>query len=254
MINESVQKAVQQEGFGKKSKLTYTSKPTPEQLDDAAELVNQGSQLVITLDGQDLAHNATNIVALDGDKVVGIAAIKPGDKQAAEIGYLMVDPDHRRQGIAKELGKRQFAAGKKLGLGLLYASIRQNNKANRANREKQGMIHVGDKKSPYSSNILSYYAYPLRFSKEEAFQWVKQSFDLPDKPKGKENIGQGRELQIPQWLEKLLGEREKKIARDPDAYVQNRAGDPDLGRDMHKIISPQHGEFIYNWKTRKIVG
>ncbi len=66
-----------------------------------------------------LAGGSTRLLAVDGDDVVGYAAVIPGVGWSSHVGELrlVVDPARRRQGIGHALAKDALAAALTAGLG-----------------------------------------------------------------------------------------------------------------------------------------
>lgn len=167
--------AVNDQLFEENENIKYSTSPTEQQLEQAASLINNGGQLVISLNGNKLDDGTILVVvALDGDKVVGTASIKKGN----EIGYLMVDPSYRRYGIARQLTDIRINYAKSHNIPLIYSSIRKDNVASINNIKSMGFTHAGDKKSPYSSNILSYFYLPINASEEYAKHFIQDKFGL----------------------------------------------------------------------------
>ena len=66
-----------------------------------------------------LAGGSTRLLAVDGDEVVGYAAVIPGIGWSSHVGELrlVVDPSRRRQGIGHALAKAALTAALTAGLG-----------------------------------------------------------------------------------------------------------------------------------------
>jgi len=71
-------------------------------------------------------------------EIVGCAAIKAGKGTVGELGYLVVSPHYRRQGIAQGLTQKRIEVAKALGIMILYATIRAENTSSQANLLKAG--------------------------------------------------------------------------------------------------------------------
>lgn len=65
-----------------------------------------------------LADGSTRLLAVDGETVVGYAAVIPGVGWSSHVGELrlVVDPEHRRRGIGAALAKAALTAALTAGL------------------------------------------------------------------------------------------------------------------------------------------
>ena len=120
-----------------------------EELALAAQLIDGRDDNAHPLDHQVFFDSRAVILAktLEGE-IVGCAAIKAGkgavDKGAVdkgtvgELGYLVVSPYYRRQGIAQGLTQKRIEVAKALGILILYATIRAENTSSQANLLKAG--------------------------------------------------------------------------------------------------------------------
>jgi ribosomal protein S18 acetylase RimI-like enzyme len=116
----------------------------PEELALAAQLIDGRDDNAHPLDHQVFFHSRAVILAktIEGE-IVGCAAIKAGkgtvDKgTVGELGYLVVSPYYRRQGIAQGLTQKRIEVAKALGILILYATIRAENTSSQANLLKAG--------------------------------------------------------------------------------------------------------------------
>ncbi|MCU8024467.1 MULTISPECIES: GNAT family N-acetyltransferase [unclassified Shewanella] len=116
----------------------------PEELALAAQLIDGRDDNAHPLDHQVFFHSRAVILAktIEGE-IVGCAAIKAGkgtvDKgTVGELGYLVVSPYYRRQGIAQGLTHKRIEVAKALGMSILYATIRAENTSSQANLLKAG--------------------------------------------------------------------------------------------------------------------
>ncbi|MDT3278795.1 GNAT family N-acetyltransferase [Shewanella scandinavica] len=115
-----------------------------EELALAAQLIDGRDDNAHPLDHQVFFDSRAVILAktLEGE-IVGCAAIKAGkgtvDKgTVGELGYLVVSPYYRRQGIAQGLTQKRIEVAKALGISILYATIRAENTSSQANLLKAG--------------------------------------------------------------------------------------------------------------------
>lgn len=116
----------------------------PQELALAAQLIDGRDDNAHPLDHQVFFHSRAVILAktIEGE-IVGCAAIKAGkgtvDKgTVGELGYLVVSPHYRRQGIAQGLTQKRIEVAKALGILILYATIRAENTSSQANLLKAG--------------------------------------------------------------------------------------------------------------------
>lgn len=116
----------------------------PEELALAAQLIDGRDDNAHPLDHQVFFHSRAVILAktIEGE-IVGCAAIKAGKGTVGkgtvgELGYLVVSPHYRRQGIAQGLTQKRIEVAKALGILILYATIRAENTSSQANLLKVG--------------------------------------------------------------------------------------------------------------------
>ncbi|WP_173497071.1 GNAT family N-acetyltransferase [Shewanella sp. ISTPL2] len=116
----------------------------PEELALAAQLIDGRDDNAHPLDHQVFFHSRAVILAktIEGE-IVGCAAIKAGKGTVGkctvgELGYLVVSPYYRRQGIAQGLTQKRIEVAKALGMSILYATIRAENTSSQANLLKAG--------------------------------------------------------------------------------------------------------------------
>lgn len=111
----------------------------PQELALAAQLIDGRDDNAHPLDHQVFFHSSSVILAktIEGE-IVGCAAIKAGKGTVGELGYLVVSPHYRRQGIAQGLTHKRIEVAKALGMSILYATIRAENTSSQANLLKAG--------------------------------------------------------------------------------------------------------------------
>ncbi|VEF25261.1 Predicted acetyltransferase [Shewanella baltica] len=126
------------------SDIQFVISEQPEELALAAQLIDGRDDNAHPLDHQVFFDSRAVILAktLKGE-IVGCAAIKAGkgtvDKgTVGELGYLVVSPYYRRQGIAQGLTQKRIEVAKALGNSILYATIRAENTSSQANLLKAG--------------------------------------------------------------------------------------------------------------------
>ena len=126
------------------SDIQFVISEQPEELALAAQLIDGRDDNAHPLDHQVFFDSRAVILAktIEGE-IVGCAAIKAGkgtvDKgTVGELGYLVVSPYYRRQGIAQGLTQKRIEVAKALGISILYATIRAENTSSQANLLKAG--------------------------------------------------------------------------------------------------------------------
>lgn len=126
------------------SDIQFVISEQPEELALAAQLIDGRDDNAHPLDHQVFFDSRAVILAktLEGE-IVGCAAIKAGKGTVGkgtvgELGYLVVSPYYRRQGIAQGLTQKRIEVAKALGISILYATIRAENTSSQANLLKAG--------------------------------------------------------------------------------------------------------------------
>ena len=121
------------------SDIQFVISEQPEELALAAQLIDGRDDNAHPLDHQVFFDSRAVILAktLEGE-IVGCAAIKAGKGTVGELGYLVVSPYYRRQGIAQGLTQKRIEVAKALGILILYATIRAENTSSQANLLKAG--------------------------------------------------------------------------------------------------------------------
>jgi RimJ/RimL family protein N-acetyltransferase len=86
-----------------------------------------------------------HIVAAVGDRIVGSADIRRGEKRKHHIGEIGIAilPSHRRQGLGRKLLERLIAEGKRLGLRMVMLHCFENNTVALALYKKLGFVECG---------------------------------------------------------------------------------------------------------------
>ncbi|MGI2164458.1 GNAT family N-acetyltransferase [Shewanella oncorhynchi] len=126
------------------SDIQFVISEQPEELALAAQLIDGRDDNAHPLDHQVFFDSRAVILAktIEGE-IVGCAAIKAGKGTVGkvtvgELGYLVVSPHYRRQGIAQGLTHKRIEVAKALGMSILYATIRAENTSSQANLLKAG--------------------------------------------------------------------------------------------------------------------
>lgn len=127
------------------SGIQFVVSEKPEELILAASLIDKRDDNAHPLDHQAFFRSRVVILAKtsQGD-IVGCAAIKAGEGSVGELGYLVVSPLYRRQGIAQGLTRKRIEVAKSRGISMLFATIRAENTSSRANLLKAGFIFWRD--------------------------------------------------------------------------------------------------------------
>lgn len=146
------------------SKLQVNKIYTDEGFQDACDLINEGSQLSWVLNPhrlkQKLGSNGVLFGMYSGDVMVGTIALKEavlGTVTGAEVGYLYITPEHRSfsaysllyKAIRDEASKYKF---------IFATTVTTNPVINKLMSRNQYVSFVFEQPSPYSSNILNYWA------------------------------------------------------------------------------------------------
>lgn len=78
-----------------------------------------------TIDGWLAEPHARRLVAVDTDRLVGVASLVPGSAWSAHVGSLeiVVDPAHRRRGIGRLLVKESIRQGVPQGIGKFTVQV-----------------------------------------------------------------------------------------------------------------------------------
>ncbi|MBV7317339.1 GNAT family N-acetyltransferase [Shewanella sp. NIFS-20-20] len=142
---------------------TYIETQDPELIRQAAALIDQRDDNAHPLDHDSFCRSRAVIVALKTDgSLVGCAAIKEGAGDVAEMGYLVVHPDYRRQGIAQRLTQERVRRARAVGVKLLWATVRDENQASKANLLKAGWTFWHSFYSVRGTgNIIDWFYMPL---------------------------------------------------------------------------------------------
>ena len=121
------------------SKINFVISNVPAELALAAQLIDNRDDNAHPLNHKDFYKSRAVILAktVAGD-IIGCAAIKAGEGIVGELGYLVVSRHYRRQGIAQQLTQKRIEVAQTLGISILYATIRDENVASKANLLKVG--------------------------------------------------------------------------------------------------------------------
>ncbi|MBO2604416.1 GNAT family N-acetyltransferase [Shewanella algae] len=125
--------------------ITVSLAQSPDLIAAACALVDSRDDNAHPLDHQAFMASRAVIVAQNGTgELVGCAVIKAGRGDIAELGYLMVHPEYRRRGIAAALTRKRIQIAREMGIRLLFATVREENRASRDNLLKSGMQFWGN--------------------------------------------------------------------------------------------------------------
>ena len=131
----------------------------------AADLIDKRDDNAHPLD-RNLFYGAhTLVVARYHQQVIGCAVIKSisGLPQGVgECGFLVVSPQYRRIGIARRLTQKRLEVARQQGLHFLFATVRDENHASRANLLHSGWQFWGNYLSVRGTgNTIGWYYYSL---------------------------------------------------------------------------------------------
>ncbi|ABL99289.1 GNAT family N-acetyltransferase [Shewanella amazonensis] len=143
--------------------LTISQASCDEDVVAAADLIDSRDDNHHPLDRAALAKARLLLLArLDG-RLVGCGAIKAGDGEVAELGYLVVASQYRRLGIGARLTQARIDWARAQGIKLLWATVRAENQASRENLLKAGWQFYGDYLSIRGTgNTIGWYVLPLQ--------------------------------------------------------------------------------------------
>lgn len=154
--------------------ITFKTKNiSPEELQTACNLVNQGGQLSIVLTHSRLNETAFQVIALSENNVVGISCIKKY-AQVAEIGYTAVEKDYRRQKISTRMTEILIDHAIKEKISILCGMVYASNQGNREKLEKLGFFEYSQYTSEISGKDLCWYCHPLLTTQSEAKHQMKK--------------------------------------------------------------------------------
>lgn len=146
-----------------------TSKFSVGELREVASLINAGGQIVSHMSANDVKSAKSLAVAISDGHIVAIAALKPSmtayknrvfenagvpseaKKYNSEIGWLMVSPEFRGQGLGKTLTQKLLATA---GSTPIYATVRANNKASLGLLTGVGFSPLGKPFKGLSGNMI----------------------------------------------------------------------------------------------------
>jgi len=144
-------------------KIEIATASNPGDYDAAIALLQSRDDNHHPLDPDALRRSRLLLLAREQGQLLGCAAIKAGNGEVGELGYLMVAQEARRRGIAKRLTEARVAAAREMGLSLLFATVRDENRASRDNLLQSGWQFFGDYLSIRGTgNRIGWYFYPLK--------------------------------------------------------------------------------------------
>lgn len=109
--------------------ITFITNPNPQQLEAAADLVDEGIERKRPLKRNRFRKARVIVLVLnDRGQVVGEGAVMKSKGSVAEIGAV-VHPDYRAQGTAKRVLQILLQEAMKQDIALLYARVRPTNVA-----------------------------------------------------------------------------------------------------------------------------
>ncbi|MCL1036298.1 GNAT family N-acetyltransferase [Shewanella corallii] len=121
------------------SAFIYKVTSEPAHLKAAANLVDTRDDNAHPLNHESFFRSRSVVIAMTNEGgLIGCAAIKEGEGEVAEMGYLMVSPAYRRRGVAQRLTEERVEVARRDGIKLLWATVRDENKASQANLLKNG--------------------------------------------------------------------------------------------------------------------
>ncbi len=144
------------------SDINYVVKPNEFLLNQAMDLLDSRINVVHLLDRAAFIRAFFIVVAVFEERVIGVATIKSSGSSAKELGFLMVDPQFRRRGIAEKLTMHRIDYARQQRVSLLYSVIKESNFASINNMKKQAFHFFGRYQSALGSGLwFDWYYLPL---------------------------------------------------------------------------------------------
>jgi L-amino acid N-acyltransferase YncA len=144
------------------SDIHYVVKPNKDLLNQAMNLLDSRVNVAHLLDRDAFSRAFFIVVAVLDGVVIGVATIKSSTTSAKELGFLMVDPNFRRMGIAEKLTLHRILYVRDQGVSLLYSVIKESNLASINNMKKQNFYFLGCYQSAMGSGLwFDWYYLPL---------------------------------------------------------------------------------------------
>lgn len=149
------------------------------------------------------------LIAEEGNKMVGCAGYV--GREQVELGYLMVQPEHRRRGIAQTLIQRCLEMVKAEGYKWVTGSILQHNEASLGNALKLG----GERLDAYqalekpigSKPRMALGCRPIQPTDKPIFQAMEKQYVDPERVKV---LGSAVDTYFPTWREQLMDRLSKQ--------------------------------------------
>lgn len=127
------------------AELNIFTSTLPQHFAAAADLIDSRDDNAYPLDRDAFFQARALVVAVNAqDELVGCAVIKAGRGVVGECGFLVVNKHYRRQGVATKLTQLRIDVARQMGIQLLYATVRAENIASRANLLKAGWQFWGN--------------------------------------------------------------------------------------------------------------
>ncbi len=123
----------------------FSSSPSMVYLQAFAEALNENAHLPYKVSHRQIAAAPYCLVATtSAGEFVGACTIRQRHGVMAEIGFMLVKKEYRRQGLAQHMTRLRIAQAQQLGIKLLYARVRGNNIGSIENLRKAGFQSAGE--------------------------------------------------------------------------------------------------------------
>lgn len=155
----------------------FTDEPSPKLLEKFAHALNRNGHLPYRINLEQLLQLTYVQIAHthDGEFIAG-CAIKHCDGELAEIGFMLVDKNYRRLGLAEYMTKTRINIAQKKGANILYTKVREDNVKSMNNLRKAGFQTAGSFFSQKDSfSPVTWLYLPLKpMSHQECSQRLKR--------------------------------------------------------------------------------
>jgi len=146
------------------SGIIFTDTPSPDLLNKFTFALNANGHLRYHVNVEQLLSVSYIQIAYTpwGD-FVGGSTIKCCDNTVAEMGYMLVAREYRRQGLAEGMTISRIRYARKTGIKILCAKVRKNNVNSIANLRKAGFQPVDEfLRQKYDLSAISWFYLPLQ--------------------------------------------------------------------------------------------
>jgi len=126
------------------SHIMFTDAPSPDLLNQFIFALNESGHLRDRVNIERLLNvSYIQIACTHWGDFIGGSTIKYCDDALAEMGYMFVTREYRRQGLAENMTISRIRYARKAGIKILCAKVKENNASSIANLRKAGFQSVG---------------------------------------------------------------------------------------------------------------